>query len=213
MNALIATALTGWLACSSLLAAGSGTDSTALFQAIRDGDSAAVRELLHGGVDLPSRDARGNTALHWAALSSNERIVAQLLEAGADARATNSAGATPLHYGVGNERVVGLLLKAGANANARSVAGGTPLHAAAGRPESFAQVQRLVEAGAEVDPVRVPTSPFEPRDTPLSLAAFMGDERTVRFLLDRGAAPGEPEGRTVRSRPWPALPWPAESES
>jgi len=113
-----------------------------------------------------------------------------LLGAGADARATNSAGATPLHYGVGNERVVGLLLKAGANPNARSSAGGTPLHAAAGRPESFAAVKRLVEAGAEVDPARVPSTPFEPRDTPLSLAAFMGDERTVKFLLDRGAAPG-----------------------
>lgn len=190
MHSLNITALIGWLACSSSLAAGPATGGTALFQAIREGDSAAVRKLLKAEVNLREHDAYGNTALHWAALSGNERLVARLLEAGSDARATNGAGATPLHYGVGNGRVVELLLKAGANPNARSVAGGTPLHAAAGRPESFTQVKRLVEAGAEVDPVRIPSAPFEPRDTPLSLAAFMGDERTVRFLLDRGAAPG-----------------------
>ncbi|MBL9136829.1 MAG: ankyrin repeat domain-containing protein [Verrucomicrobiales bacterium] len=190
MNILRATVLIGCLACSSLLAAEPTSSATGLFQAIRKGDSATVRKLLKAEVSLPMRDAFGNTALHWAALSSNERIVAQLLEAGFDARATNNAGATPLHYGVGSGHVVELLLKAGANPNARSVAGGTPLHAAAGRAESFVQVKRLVEAGAEVDPVRVPSAPFEPRDTPLSIAAFMGDERTVRFLLDRGAAPG-----------------------
>ncbi len=190
MKSLIATALIGWFACSPLLAAGSGTDLSDLLDAVRKGDAAGVRKRLGAGVDLQSRDPRGNTPLHWAALSSNERVVALLLEAGSDPRATNSAGATPLHYGVGNERVVALLLKAGANPNIRSAAGGTPMHAAAGRPESFATIKRLVEAGAEVDPGRVPSGPFEPRDTPLSLAAFMGDERTVKFLLDRGAAPG-----------------------
>ncbi|MCC7374579.1 MAG: ankyrin repeat domain-containing protein [Verrucomicrobiales bacterium] len=190
MNSPITTALIGCLACFSLLAAEPDHVGTSLIQAIRNNDSAAVRNLLNSGVDLSSRDARGNTALHWAALTGNERIVTQLLNAGSDSRATNHAGATPLHYGVADEAVVNLLLKAGANPNARSIAGGTPLHAAAGRPESFAQVKRLAEAGAEIDPARVPSSPFEPRDTPLSIAAFMGDERTVKFLLDRGAAPG-----------------------
>lgn len=95
-----------------------------------------------------------------------------------------------------------LLLKAGANPNARSMSGGTPLHAAAGRPESFAQIRLLVEAGAEADPVRVPSTPFEPRDTPLSLAAYMGDERTVKFLLDHGLLLATPEEQTARSRQW-----------
>ncbi|MBL9128093.1 MAG: ankyrin repeat domain-containing protein [Verrucomicrobiales bacterium] len=128
-------------------------------------------------------------------------MVGALLEAGADVRATNNAGATPLHWGVGSERVVGLLLEAGADPNARSLAGGTPLHAAAARPESFAQVKRLLEAGAEVDPLRIPTTPFEPRDTPLSLAAYMGDERTVKLLLDRGASPGGSGGTNAPFSP------------
>lgn len=63
MNSLIATTLIGWLACSSLLAAGSGPDSTALFQAIRNGDSAAVRKLLKAGADLQARNETGDTPL------------------------------------------------------------------------------------------------------------------------------------------------------
>jgi uncharacterized protein len=117
-------------------------------------------------------------------------MVAQLLEVGAGARATNNAGATPLHYGAGSERVVALLLKAGANPNARSTAGNTPLHSAAARPESFAQVKLLLEAGAEAYAVREPQGPFEGRETPLSLAALAGDNRTVELLLDHGTSSG-----------------------
>ena len=186
---VIATLVAGLLAVT-LIQTTHAAQPPDLIAAAKSGDVGSVKSILRSPQPVNARDARGNTALHWAALAGNERIVAQLLAAGLDARATNNAGATPLHYGVANERVVSLLLKAGANPNARSAAGGTPLHAAAGRPESFEQVKRLVEAGAEADPARVPSTPFEPRDTPLSLAAYMGDERTVKFLLDHGAAPG-----------------------
>jgi ankyrin repeat protein len=98
--------------------------------------------------------------------------VAQLLAAGIDANATNAALATPLHYGVASEPIVSRLLKAGANPNARSAGTGTPLHSAAALAESFPVVKRLIDAGAEVDRARAPQSPFEPRDTPLSIAAL-----------------------------------------
>jgi hypothetical protein len=69
MNSLIATALIGWLACSSLVAAGLTTGSTALFRAIRDGDSAAVRKLLKARVDLQSRNEAGDTPLMSAVVT------------------------------------------------------------------------------------------------------------------------------------------------
>lgn len=135
---------------------------------------------------------RGNTPLHRAALAGDAQEVERLLAAGADPRATNDAGATALHYGVGSERVVNLLLQAGADPHARSQAGGTPLHCAAARPDSLGVVKLLVEAGARVDEVRPPERPSGrgPLMTPLGLAAAVGDERTVGFLLQRGASAG-----------------------
>jgi ankyrin repeat protein len=50
-------------------------------------------------------------------------------------------------------------------------------------------VKQLLNAGAQVNAVRLPASPFDNPQTPLSLAAFQAEERTVRLLLDRGAAP------------------------
>ncbi len=164
--------------------------SPTLITAVRAADASQVNAFLKIPGQATLRDADGNTALHWAALAGNGRLVSRLLGAGFDANATNTALATPLHYGVGSEEVVMLLLKAGANPNARSAGTGTPLHSAATLSESFAVVKRLIDAGAEPDLARVPLFPFEPRDTPLSLAAFAGDERTVKLLLDRGASPG-----------------------
>jgi ankyrin repeat protein len=132
----------------------------------------------------------GSTPLHRAALRGDAESVAALIGSGADVNATNNAGATPLHYGVGSDRIVDLLLKAGANPNACSIAGNTPLHSAAARPDAFNQVKQLLDAGAQVDAVRPPASPGDNPQTPLSLAAYQAEERTVRLLLDRGAAPG-----------------------
>lgn len=131
----------------------------------------------------------GNSPLHLAALGGDEKAVAALINAGANVNATNNAGATPLHYGVGSEPIVAQLLKAGANPNARSKAGNTPLHSAAARTDAFAQVKRLLEAGAQVNVVRIPGDPSDISQTPLSLAAFTAEERTVRLLLSHGAQP------------------------
>jgi len=144
--------------------------------------------------DAQSAGARGNTPLHWAALANDSKEVERLLTTGASARATNHAGATPLHYGAGSERIVRLLLQGGADPNVHSVANITPLHSAAARPESAAVVRLLLEAGAEVDAPR-PVFP-EGSVTALALAALAGEERTVKLLLDHGAAPGGTNGFT-----------------
>lgn len=205
MALLIATVLIGWLACSSTLAGEPAASSAAFVQAIRDGDATAVQKLLKTGVDLQSRDARGNTALHWAALANDARLVSRLLAAGADARATNAVGATALHYGTGSGSIVRGLLRAGADPNAKSLNGASPLHSAAARPNGYPAVKLLLDAGAGANVPRslfasgvsVPTSdPASLSISPLALAIYYGDPRSAALLLDQGAEPRGTNGFT-----------------
>jgi ankyrin repeat protein len=165
-----------------------------LIAAVRTGDTAKVKKILQTPGQATVRDERGNTALHWAALANDAQLVSLLLGADFDPRVTNAAGATPLHYGIANEQIVRDLLRGGADPNARSVAGVTPLHAASAKPDSFASVKRLLDAGAKVDAPR-PVFPAGEL-TALALAANAGNERVVKLLLDRGAAPGDTNGFT-----------------
>ncbi len=126
-----------------------------------------------------------NPPLHAAALRNDAAAVESLLAAGADPNALNAAGATALHYGTGSERIVKALLARGATVDAVSKADLTPLCAAVARPDSFAVVQRLVSAGADVNFGRSSNRRRDP--SPLSLAVTGGDRRTIELLLARGA--------------------------
>lgn len=129
----------------------------------------------------------GSTPLHRAALRGDAEAVAALIKSGADVNATNEAGATPLHYAAGSEGVVDLLLKAGANPNACSLTRYTPLHSAAARPNAYGSVKRLLAAGALVNAVSYDKL-IDLVVTPLTLAAFSAEERTVALLLEHGAS-------------------------
>lgn len=186
METLIATALIGCLACSSLLAAGPAASGPALFQAIRDGDTAAVRKLLTGGADLRSRNETGDTPLIAAAWQADAEMLKLLIKAGADVNAKNIAGVTPLIYGAVNETIVRELLENGADPNSASLVGSTPLMVAAMRERSYETVKALVGAGANINARR--SHGFLIDSNLLSLAIEGGDRRTVELLLKRGVA-------------------------
>ncbi len=79
-----------------LLTDASSTPKLRFFQAVREGDSDAVGELLDDDAALvQARDAAfGATGLHWAALRGHAEVVELLLARGADPGARNNAGET-----------------------------------------------------------------------------------------------------------------------
>ena len=120
-----ATAI-GILAASFAMQAAPATVDTAA----RNGDKAAVRDLLRHGANVNTRSGDGMTALHWAAERGDADIVAMLVDAGANVDATTRLGDyTPLLLAAkdGHAPVVELLLEAGADANRPTTTGTTPL--------------------------------------------------------------------------------------
>ena len=142
--------------------------------------------------EAKTTDARGNTPLHLAALRGDAAAVDALLARGADANALNDAGATALHYATGSAAMVKALLARGATADVVSKDGLTPLMTAVPRPESFAVVQLLVAAGADVNIGR--TTKRRGDSSPLALAIGGGDRRTIDLLLARGADVNSEDG-------------------
>ena len=106
---------------------------------------------------------------------------------------------TPLHYAAlyGSTEATRILLEAGADPNARTLAQATPLMFAA---YSLEKSRLLVEKGADVN------AKAKDGTTPLYVAAgTQGNERTVRYLLEKGANPNEIRpsggGRSACERP------------
>src|SRR5262245_38018705 len=183
----------GWIAASSF--ALSAIEAPAedaryehlLFQAIRRGDVAQLKNALRGGTPADVRAGDGTTPLLAASLFGNAEMVKCLLENGADPRLANDQGVTALLWGARDADKVRLLLAHGADPNARSALGNTALMVAAASPTGAAAVEQLLAAGAD----------FRLRSksgrTALRSAVGAGDARTVRLLLDKARAAGQLE--------------------
>lgn len=171
------------LAVVALAGLGATDRESALIEAARGGDVAAVRALLRQQVSAKAVEADGTTALTWAVRGNQEEIASQLLQAGADPAKANRYGANPVFYaaGNGNAALLEKLLAAGAKATAPGVGGEPPLMAAA-RSGSPAVVRVLLAHGADVharDPRRGQTA--------LMAAAAEGNAAVVKTLLEAGA--------------------------
>src|SRR2546423_664147 len=71
-----------------------GETSQSLFEALRQGDIAKVREAVNNGADVNSRDTYGNTLLMQTAVYAREADLGFLLAHGADVNAANNLGHT-----------------------------------------------------------------------------------------------------------------------
>lgn len=123
-----------------------------LIEAVKQQDTASVRELLQQRVDVNAPEGDGATALHWAVYGDDAALVDLLIAAGAKAGVANDLGVTPLHLASanGNATIVTRLLDTGANPNAASQAGVTPLMEAS-RSGSVPAVRALLARSAHVN--------------------------------------------------------------
>ncbi len=181
-------------ACTAALVAGLASAAaaqsapaapTALADAARRQDAAAVRTLIRQRANVNRADAEGFTALHWAAHWGDLPLVRSLLAARADVHAANRFGVTALHEAatIGHAGIVSVLLKAGAKANAVYGEGETPLMLAA-RSGDLATVVSLLEGGAAVNAAESWRG-----QTALMMAVAEDHAPIVRALLDAGANP------------------------
>jgi ankyrin len=125
---------------------------SALIDAAKRGDTAAVRTLLSQGANPNARYGDGATALHWAAYRGDAEATNLLLRAGADVNAVNDLGITALWIASGNAStpVMARLLEGGADPNVAPPTNGTPLMVASriGNTDGVAQ---LLAHGANVN--------------------------------------------------------------
>ena len=148
-----ALGLTLWLAvCFLVPNLGAASTDAPLVNAVKLGDTAAVRVLLGQHPDVNAAEPDGTTALHWAVQRDNLEVVDLLLRAGASAKTANRYGVTPLSVACtnGNAAIIQKLLNAGADPNAPAPDGETALMTAA-RTGKVAAVKMLLASGADVN--------------------------------------------------------------
>ncbi len=150
-------------------------------QAIKNGNTDTVQELLGKGFDANATDPDGNTLLILAAREGQGDIARALVDAGAQVNQRNRFGETALMLAVfkGNKEIALYLLDKGAAIRQK---GWTPLlYAAFGGQVDMAQM--LLARGAD------PNERSDNGTTPLMLAAKSGSVELVNLLLKAGANP------------------------
>lgn len=155
-----------------------------VFDAVRQGDVSAVRELLAGDAALAvATDDDGRTPLQLAAAHGHVELCAVLLEAGADVNAADEDGETPLHSAIRRNQLAaaGLLLQRGADTEARNAYGRTPLLLVARETGNLEMARVLIDAGANVNA----RDRFDA--SPLDLSAWRGFRDLVNLFLDEGS--------------------------
>lgn len=192
----------GWLfglmvACAAMAPERTWAD-TSLIDAIRSGDSAAVRALIGRAGSVDATEPDGTTALHWAVRLDDLDTVGRLLAAGASPNATNRHGVSPLALAAvnGSEAAIDLLLGAGADPNAALPESGETVLMTAARTGKVGPVKALLAAGAVVD---AQVTGFG--ENALMWAALENHAEVVTLLVEFGADVNARSAATSYIRP------------
>ena len=106
-----------------------GTTRDRLWNVVKSGDLARLKQILDGGTDLERLNDEGVSALAWAGMCGQTKAVEMLIQRGSDVNQRNRDGSTALHGAVllGRTDVVELLLEDKANVNVMNDDNQTPL--------------------------------------------------------------------------------------
>lgn len=176
----LASALLTLLAGASVVSA--ATDRR-LVDAVREGDAAAVRQVLAKKADVNARQPDGATALHWAAERDRVDLADLLLKSGAQPNAANDYGVTPIMLAAanGSEGMIERLIAGGADPNAALPTGETVLMTAA-RTGKLPAVRVLIARGANVNAKEKVKG-----QTALMWSIWQGHDEVSRALIEGGA--------------------------
>lgn len=154
--------------------------------AVEKGNSATVEKLM-ADAPIDISDSLQRTPLHHAANTGRIEIATSLLDKGADLTSGDYRGHTPLHLAATAAKLdmCVLLIARGTPCDLPNTLGETPLHCAAGEPkknDARAKIAAaLINAGSPVNH-RNKTA-----QSPLDIAAMMGNAEMAEVLLENGA--------------------------
>jgi len=127
-------------------------DNKYVFVTASEGNNRALKTLLDQGIDIESRDSKGNTPLIVATMKNRIRTVKFLLSRGADINAVNKKGLSPIHIAIYKNKpsMVFELMERGANLSAQDANGHSPLHIAVHKGY-LSLVHTILESGITID--------------------------------------------------------------
>jgi len=162
-----------------------------LHKAAMGGHARIVEDLVEAGANVNHLGSRRWTPLHEAAWRGHVDVMETLARRGAVLDVTDDEGMTPLTWAIiaGRRRAASWLAARGARGDEASPEGMTAVYAAT-RLSDHDMLKIALTSVRDVDRLS------EDGITALHRAAFSGDARKVRLLLERGANPN------ARSREW-----------